>query len=66
MVKVGAHQLDHPMQSQFKAGEKVAADSFETLVAALYLEQGFSALCRWVHCQYLPLISVARDVFWQL
>jgi len=66
MVKVGAHELNHPVPSKFKAKEKVAADSFETFMAALYLERGFRTLCRWVHHRYLPLISVARDVFYRL
>ncbi|KIL00267.1 hypothetical protein PAXRUDRAFT_23361 [Paxillus rubicundulus Ve08.2h10] len=55
MVKTGAHEL--PLQSP---STKAAADSFEVIVAALYMERGFPDVCAWVQEQYAPLIAAAR------
>ncbi|KIJ21818.1 hypothetical protein PAXINDRAFT_63406 [Paxillus involutus ATCC 200175] len=55
MVKTGAHEL--PFQSH---STKAAADSFEVIVAALYMERGFPGVCAWVQEQYAPLIAAAR------
>ena len=39
---------------------KVAADAFETVIAAYYMESGFDALCTWVADMLKPLIAVAE------
>ncbi|KAF8140323.1 hypothetical protein EV363DRAFT_1250810 [Boletus edulis] len=58
MVKAGAYEL--PSQSHTT---KAAADSFEVIVAALYLERGFGDVCTWVQEQYAPLIAAARESY---
>ncbi|KAN0100558.1 hypothetical protein V8E55_000542 [Tylopilus felleus] len=58
MVKAGAYKL--PSQSHTT---KAAADSFEVIVAALYLERGFADVCAWVQEQYAPLIAAARESY---
>ncbi|KAH0838251.1 hypothetical protein J3R83DRAFT_6507 [Lanmaoa asiatica] len=58
MVKAGAYEL--PIQSH---STKAAADSFEVIVAALYLERGFTDVCAWVEEQYAPLIAAARESY---
>ena len=55
MVKAGAYEL--PSQSH---STKAAADSFEVIVAALYLERGFADVYAWVQEQYAPLVAAAR------
>ncbi|KAF9229211.1 hypothetical protein BS17DRAFT_689449 [Gyrodon lividus] len=55
MIKSGAYEL--PSQSQ---STKAAADSFEVIVAALYMERGLPDVCAWVQEQYAPLIAAAR------
>ncbi|KAF8560295.1 ribonuclease III [Imleria badia] len=58
MAKAGAYEL--PSQSH---STKAAADSFEVIVAALYLERGFADVCTWVQEQYAPLIAAARESY---
>lgn len=58
MVKAGAYKL--PSQSHTT---KAAADSFEVIVAALYLERGFADVCAWVQEQYAPLIAAAWESY---
>lgn len=45
---------------------KVAADAFETLIAAYYFENGFNALCTWVASILKPLIVVAQKAYTDL
>lgn len=61
MVKAGAFEL--PSQSH---STKIAADSFEVIVAALYFERGFADVCTWVQEQYGPLIAAARKSYDEL
>ncbi|KAH7883517.1 ribonuclease III domain-containing protein [Phlebopus sp. FC_14] len=56
MVKTGAYQIPS-WQSQ---PTKAVADSFEVIVAALYMEHGFAAVLAWVREQYAPLLAAAR------
>lgn len=58
MVKAGAYDL--PSQSH---STKAVADSFEVIVAALYLERGLADVCAWVQEQYAPLIAAARESY---
>ncbi|KAG9314304.1 hypothetical protein JVU11DRAFT_5093 [Chiua virens] len=58
MAKVGAYNL--PSQPH---ATKAAADSFEVIVAALYVERGFADVCAWVQEQYTPLIAAARESY---
>lgn len=58
MVKAGAYEL--PSQSH---STKAVADSFEVIVAALYLERGFADVCTWVQEQCAPLIAAARESY---
>ncbi|KAF9244627.1 ribonuclease III [Melanogaster broomeanus] len=55
MIKIGAYEL--PTHSQ---STKAAADSFEVIVAAFYMQCGFSDVCAWVQEQYAPLVAAAR------
>lgn len=64
MLKVGAFEQRPHIQP--KAFDKVAADAFETLIAAYYFEQGFQAVCAWVSEALGPLILVARSAYDQL
>lgn len=60
MVKVGAWgQIQEFPSMADDAFDKVAADAFETLMAAYYLENGFVALCTWVSTALGPLIIIA-------
>lgn len=58
MVKAGAYKL--PSQSH---STKAVADSFEVIVAALYMERGFPDVYAWVQEQYAPLVAVARESY---
>ena len=58
MAKAGAYEL--PSQSH---STKAAADSFEVIVAALYMERGFADVCTWVQEQCAPLIAAARESY---
>lgn len=60
MVRAGTFEMNAPGKS------KVAADAFETLVAAYYFENGFTALCTWVASILQPLIAVAQKAYTEL
>jgi dsRNA-specific ribonuclease len=68
MLKVGAFEKRLTEQPRAKADafDKVAADAFETLIAAYYFEQGFRAVCDWVSDTLQPLIIVARKAYDEL
>ncbi|KAH7913026.1 ribonuclease III domain-containing protein [Hygrophoropsis aurantiaca] len=61
MVKVGAHQLTSPSETT-----KAAADSFEIIIAALYMEGGLSEVRSWVEEQFAPIVAAARRSYDQL
>ncbi|KAH7928557.1 hypothetical protein BV22DRAFT_1044624, partial [Leucogyrophana mollusca] len=58
MVKVGAHQLTSQSQTS-----KAAADSFEVIVAALYMERGLPDVRSWVEEQFAPIIAAAKEAY---
>lgn len=62
MAKVGAHEVNHELASSH-SDNKAAADAFEMVIAAYYVENGFDALCSWVGQRYHPLIFAAHTVF---
>jgi dsRNA-specific ribonuclease len=67
MLKVGAFEKKSTQQpGASNAFNKVAADAFETLIAAYYFEQGFQAVCAWVSDALKPLIIVARNAYDEL
>jgi dsRNA-specific ribonuclease len=69
MLKVGAFKK-RTTSSQYNvsvdSSDKVAADAFETLIAAYYFERGFQAVCAWVSVTLEPLIVVARKAYDEL
>jgi len=67
MLKIGAFKRPGAHTRAFaNAFDKVAADAFETLMAAYYFEQGFQAVCTWVSNTLNPLIIVARKAYDEL
>lgn len=42
---------------------KIAADAFETCIAAYYLENGFVSLCSWVAIFFKPLFHAAQKAY---
>lgn len=45
------------------AFDKVAADAFETMIAALYYDCGLQAVRDWVSCTLKPIIRTARQAY---
>jgi dsRNA-specific ribonuclease len=67
MLKVGAFvRPRHQPKASADAFDKIAADAFETLIAAYHFEQGFQAVCTWVSVTLKPLIIVARKAYDEL
>lgn len=53
-------------RSYYRSRDKVAADAFETLIAAYYFERGLQAVCDWVSSTLGPLIRAARKAYGDL
>lgn len=58
MVKAGVHHLDSESRTT-----KAAADTFEVIIAAFYMERGFADLRSWVKAQFSLLVTAAHATY---